>query len=550
MRVADQIINTIIAAGTDTIFSLSGNQIMPIYDAALDQDIRIIHTRHEAGAVFMADGYARSSGRTGIALCTAGPGFTNAIGPMFSLKSSESPVVLITGDSPHVMDGRQPFQELNQTAISAELVKESWRLTNSSAIGDAISEAMRLARSGRHGPVHLAIPEDMLAEPAQPSLFSMDDMAEDTSFAIAAPDLNAILRALDDFKKPLILTGATLALNRGHHAIRQIMDKHHIPVIALTSPRGLNDPMQGKLGEILRAADGIILLDKAPDFTLGFGAPDIMPDAKIVACAAQSETVTLCNQVFQGNMIWGCIADPMLTVAALATSALRKRSSAWKTSVNKLLVKRPDQVTKIKTKTKTKTKTSISTQPNITPAMIMQGFANCIDTRTPPLMVCDGGEFGQWAQAGLPDPLVLAAHIFTNGTSGGIGGGLPQAIGMAVANPGRHVVAFMGDGSAGFHLAEIETARRANVPVTFIIGNDYRWGAEVEIQKNRYGEDRIHSCDLDADTRYDLIAGGFGVNGILVETANQIEPAIRGALAHDGVSIINILMTGIAAPSF
>jgi acetolactate synthase-1/2/3 large subunit len=201
MRIADQIINTIITAGTDTIFSLSGNQIMPIYDAALDQDIRIIHTRHEAGAVFMADGYARSSGRTGIALCTAGPGFTNALGPLFSLKSSESPVVLITGDSPHAMDGRQPFQELNQTAISGELVKESWRLTNSSAIGDAISEAMRLARSGRHGPVHLAIPEDMLAEPAQPSLFSMDDMANDASFAIAAPDLNAILRALDDFQK-------------------------------------------------------------------------------------------------------------------------------------------------------------------------------------------------------------------------------------------------------------------------------------------------------------------------------------------------------------
>jgi thiamine pyrophosphate-dependent acetolactate synthase large subunit-like protein len=88
------------------------------------------------------------------------------------------------------------------------------------------------------------------------------------------------------------------------------------------------------------------------------------------------------------------------------------------------------------------------------------------------------------------------------------------------------------------------------VPVIFIIGNDYRWGAEVEIQKNRYGEDRIHSCDLDADTRYDLIAGGFGVNGILVETADQIEPAIRGALDHDGVYVINILMTGIAAPSF
>ena len=142
MRIADQIIDTIIEAGTDTIFSLSGNQIMSIYDAALDKDIRIIHSRHEGGAVFMADGYARSSGCTGIALCTAGPGFTNAIGPLFSLKASESPVVLITGDSPHDMDGRLAFQELNQTAISADLTKESWRLTNSTSIGIRIITAL------------------------------------------------------------------------------------------------------------------------------------------------------------------------------------------------------------------------------------------------------------------------------------------------------------------------------------------------------------------------------------------------------------------------
>ena len=170
------------------------------------------------------------------------------------------------------MDGRLAFQELNQTAISAELTKESWRLTNSTSIGDAISEAMRIARSGRHGPVHLAIPEDMLIEPAQPSLFSQADMPEDSSFDISAPDLNVILRAIDDFEKPLMITGATVAPNRHHDVIRQISDTHHIPVISLTSPRGLRDPMLGKITDILHAADGIILIDKAPDFTLGFGA--------------------------------------------------------------------------------------------------------------------------------------------------------------------------------------------------------------------------------------------------------------------------------------
>lgn len=541
MRVADQIIDTIIEAGTDTIFSLSGNQIMPIYDAAYDKDMRIIHTRHEGGAVFMADGYARSSNRTGIALCTAGPGFTNAIGPLFSLRSSESPVVLITGDSPVNMDGKLAFQELNQTMISSELVKESWRLTNSNTISDAIREAMKLARSGRHGPVHLAIPEDMLIEPAQPSLFSFDNMAEDNSFDISASDLNAILRALDSFAKPLIITGATIAPNRCHTILEKISSTHHVPVISMTSPRGLRDPMQGKITDILKAADGIILMDKAPDFTIGFGSPEIMPASQIVACAAQSETVTLCNQVFHGNMIWGCIADPMLTIQAIANSQLRRRSSSWKVSVEKMLVKRPNAVTKINNKQKS---------AQITPAMIMHGFAASIDTDKPPLIVCDGGEFGQWAQAGLPDPLIMATRTYTNGISGGIGGGLPQAIGIAMANPDQHVVALMGDGSAGFYLPEIETARRANLPITFIIGNDYRWGAEVEIQKNRYGNDRVHSCDLDADTRYDLIAEGFGVKGMLVDKPDQIEPAMQEAFAYQGVTLINILMTGIAAPSF
>ena len=541
MHVADQIIDTILEAGTDTVFSLSGNQIMKIYDAAFDKDIRIIHTRHEAGAVFMADGYARSSHRTGVALCTAGPGFTNALGPLFSLKLSESPIVLITGDSPVADDARGGFQELDQTAISAELVKETWRLTNSTNIGSVIREAIILARSGRHGPVHLAIPEDVLTEPAQPFLFSFDDMTDRIGYAIAATDLTAITLALDSFDKPLIVTGATIAPNRCHDMIKPLSETHHIPVISLTSPRGLRDPMQGKLQDVLKSADGIILMDKDPDFSLGFGSPEIMPASRLVVCAAQSETVSLCNQVFHGNMIWGCSADPMQTMKALSQASLRRRSSAWKKSVETLLAKRPDAVT-------IKDKSAQITQ--ITPARIMQGFANCIDPNKPPLVVCDGGEFGQWVQAGLPDPKVMAARTYTNGISGGIGGALPQAIGIAIANPDQHVVAFMGDGSAGFNLPEIETARRANLSITFIIGNDYRWGAEVEIQKNRYGEDRVHSCDLDAETRYDLIAEGFGVNGKLVTAPDQIESAMQEAFSSHGVSVINILMTGMAAPSF
>ena len=512
---------------------------MSLYDAAYDQDMTIIHARHEAGAVFMADGFARSSHRTGVALCTAGPGFTNAIGPLYGLLASESPVVLITGDSPLNMDGRRPFQELNQTAISAPLVKESWRLTNSNNIDGAIREAMYVARSGRHGPVHLAIPEDVLNESAQNPLFPPLTHSEDDSFAVSPSDLSAITMALDASKKPVILTGSTLSPARNGALIDAIRSRHKIPVISMTSPRGLADPMLGGIRDILAEADGIILLDKEPDFIIGFGSREIMPAQRIIVCAAQSGTVTLSNQVFFGNMTWGCIADPVSSMKALAEAELRSRPQTWLKSVEKRLTERP-----------TMPSTELQAKDHITPAMVMRDFNKFLDVSAPPLIVCDGGEFSQWVQSGLPDPIAIAAHTLTNGPSGGIGGAIPQAIGMAFANPGRHVVAFMGDGSAGFHLTEIETARRAGLPITFIVGNDQRWGAEVEIQKNNFGDDRVHSCDLDAETRYDLIAEGLGAKGYFVDQPDALVSTLETALNDGATSLINIMISGVAAPKF
>ena len=538
MRVADLVISSIIEAGTNTLFSLSGNQIMPLYDGALDQDINIIHARHESAAVFMADGYARASQHTGVALCTAGPGFTNALGALFPLKSSESPVLLITGDSPLKLDGQGAFQELEQTAISAPLVKESWRLTNESHINSAIHEAMRLARSGRHGPVHIAIPEDILTAPAQNPLFP--PIIDEPHDPINQADLKAIIQALDGAERPLILTGATLAANRNSAMVETIQSRHHIPVIAMTASRGLADPLLGDIQTILTEADHVVLLDKKPDFILGFGARHIIPANHIVVCAADSAVVTRSNQVFFGNMVWGCVADPMASITAIAQAELKQRPETWLNAVKTRLSNRPPLP-------------DINTANNtlgITAPIIMQHFCEAIDTSPPPLIICDGGEFGQWAQSGLPPAPDMAKHIFTNGAGGGIGGSIPQAIGIAIANPGRHVVAFMGDGSAGFHIAEIETARRANLPITFIVGNDYRWGAEAEIQARDYGDARVHSCALDAETRYDKIAEGFGAKAYYVSAASEIRTALDSALNARETSLINIIIDGIPAPKF
>ena len=157
MRASDLLIKSIVNSGINKIFSLSGNQIMPIFDSVVDLDMEIIHCRHEASAVFMADGYAQSSGNTGIALVTAAPGFTNSIGPLYAIKANQSPVLLLSGDSPLSQKGLMSFQELNQTKISKELVKKSWRIEDANLIGKEVTEAISLTRKGRPGPVHIAL---------------------------------------------------------------------------------------------------------------------------------------------------------------------------------------------------------------------------------------------------------------------------------------------------------------------------------------------------------------------------------------------------------
>lgn len=162
MRGADYLVNTLAKAGISRLFSLSGNQIMPVYDACLDAGIDIVHTRHEAAAVFMAEAYAQLTGEVGIALVTAGPGFSNALGPLVAVRASESPVLLLSGDAPLGLDSWGGFQELPQTTIASSLTKGSFRATMAERLGDDVMQALKLAAGGRPGPAHLALPIDVL----------------------------------------------------------------------------------------------------------------------------------------------------------------------------------------------------------------------------------------------------------------------------------------------------------------------------------------------------------------------------------------------------
>ncbi|MYE90568.1 thiamine pyrophosphate-binding protein, partial [Candidatus Poribacteria bacterium] len=165
---AELLIESLISAGVKHLFSLSGNQILSLYDAIIGRDINLIHTRHEAAAVHMADGWGRLTEQPGVALLTAGPGHCNAISALYGALMAESPVVLLSGHSPHAQIGSGAFQEIDQVATAKPVTKAAWLVEDANRLDEAIATALSIACEGRPGPVHLSLPSDVLEATLSP----------------------------------------------------------------------------------------------------------------------------------------------------------------------------------------------------------------------------------------------------------------------------------------------------------------------------------------------------------------------------------------------
>ena len=529
MRGADILVQSIAKSGTDIIFSVSGNQIMPIFDAVIDSKIKIVHCRHEASAVFMADGYSQTSGKVGIALVTAAPGFSNALGPLYAIKATQSAVVLLSGDSSVSQDGLMPFQELKQTKIAKGLVKKSWRILNPETIGHEIAKAISIAKTGRPGPVHLSLPFDILN-----SITSNINLPSKNDFIPKRLELNtaskeASFELINNSKKPLIISSSSLAESRNPSLIKDL-SKTKIPVICMSSPRGLNDPAQGKIKSAINQADLIIFIDKDIDFTLNFGQNNIISAKSVIIVSDKEKTINHSKKVLGTKNLISAKADPLNAISYFLQIENLTFNKVWQSKVANLIALRPPEPRKKTTK--------------LSPPQLCQAVVKKVNLDKT-IFIIDGGEFGQWAQANVP-----INKMFPNGLSGAIGGSVSQAIGASFANPGKYILTFMGDGTAGFHPAEWETARRFNLPIIYVIGNDQRWGAEVEIQVKEYGHKRAKFCYLDNVTRYDKIAKAMGCKGFYVRNLNELNLSLEKALKSKKTTVIDVDIEGFGAPSF
>lgn len=533
---AQLVVRALARRGVTTVFSLSGNQIMPIYDACIDAHIRIVHVRHEAAAVFMADAWAQVTGEIGVALLTAGPGVSNGIAPLFSALQAESPVLLLSGDSSLAEDGLGAFQELDQAAMTAPLTKFSKRVMSVEALATDVDHAIDVALSPRCGPVHLALPFDLLTRDSGLSQLPVR-LPQPAAAAVAKADVATFAHALKQAQRPLVLLGPSGA--RGASRVRWQAQALalQVPVVAMESPRGLRDPSLGALAEAMAQADLIVLAGKALDFTLGFGRPATLGSAPVVVIEPDAEKLARARRLLGERLVLGCAQAPEDLLAAvqahLGASPAEASRQAWCDTVATALARRAPAL-------------AAPAPGQLAPDALCAAVQRFIAEVPEPILVVDGGEFGQWAQSVCQAPVRLI-----NGMSGAIGGGICYAIAAKIARPQSTVVLLMGDGTAGFHLPEFDTAVRECAGIVAVIGNDHRWNAEHVIQLRTYGAERLIGCSLSPSAQYHAVVQSLGGQGAHVDSLPALHAALQAALpavAAGQPVCINVEIEGTPAP--
>ena len=513
---AQCVVDALAAHGVKHLFTLSGNQILSIYDATVGSNIALVHTRHEAAAVHMADAWGRLTDQPGVALVTAGPGHCNAISALYGALMSESPVVLLSGHAPRSQLGTGAFQEMDQVGAAVPVTKASWLAESVDTLGDDIARALALATSGRPGPVHVSLPGDVLEAMAVngPRLIAQAQPAT-TDLSVAA--VRETIGLLAGARRPLIITGPAMGRGKRWRVVAALAELTQIPVLVMESPRGVNDPSLRAAAACLTEADVVLLLGKKLDYTLRFGRPP--------AFAADVRFV---------HVDFDAGTDPAAGVNALLRVARERtwRRTEWRDEVETAQRALPPGWDRLQA----------SPRSPMHPVRLCAALQPHLDRGA--VLVSDGGEFGQWAQAAL-----VAQTRLINGPSGSIGSAVPMALTAKIVHPDRTVITTLGDGTFGYHALEFDTALRYGLPIVAIIGNDARWNAEYQLQVQHYGAARTVGCEL-LPSRYDRIVEALGGHGECVERPEELAPAIERAIASGRPACVNVAIDGTAAPTF
>ena len=528
------------------MFGMGGFQLLPFYDAARRLALPHHLINDERAAAFVADAYAKVSGRVGLCDATLGPGATNLVTGLVEALNAGSPVVAIVGDAHRDHAWKNMTQECRQADILRPACKELIRIEAVQRIPELMRRAFRVATSGRPGPVAVVVPEDIAhaTHGFDPDRFHADPSCEAAPSLRCRPDAEGVARAaglLAEARRPMVLAGGGVHLSGAAATLTAFARALNLPVAHTMTGKGAipcTDPLSaGLFGRYDRIANALIA---ESDLLLVLGC-------KLGEIATKRFTVPPAGKrIVHADIVaeeFGRTAAPELCLWGDARATLQDLHALLATEVSRIHARQQDHADDVAAKMQAWRE---GVMPRLTSAESPVNMARLMHelNRALPedgILVADGGFAAHWG-ALLFDTQQPGRGFVPDRGFASIGYGLPGAIGAALAAPGRRVVGLTGDGGFNMMLGELETARRLALDLTIVVVNNAASGYVKALQHLMYGAGAYHASDL-AETDFALVAQALGCTGLRVEHPDALAPALQAGLAGTGPTVIDLVVT-------
>ncbi len=527
MNGADYIVEKLKSEGIETLFGYPGGCIMPLYDAMIGSGIQHILCRHEQGAAFAANGFARSTGRTGVCLATSGPGATNLITGIADAFMDSIPMVVITGQVPTGLIGTDAFQEIDILGMSLPVTKHSYLVERIEELPTILDEAFLLAREGRPGPVLIDLPKDIQLAPlpreiSQPSTPGPDERD------LTAPSAAEIAQALELMaasRKPLIYAGGGVTLAGATEQFRDFAETTGIPTVLtlkgignLAGDHPLNLGMLGMHGSVaankaVQECDLLIAVGARFDDRVTGKLARFAPDAKVIHIDVDAAEIGKIRGVECAIR-----ADLPETLAAISTPL---EIDNWREQCRRL-----HEVEGFE---------AMNGQGSNGPAAFLKQLSRNAGKRA--IVSCDVGQHQMWVAQHYPfsDP----RNHLSSGGLGAMGFGLPAAIGASLARSGDTVINIAGDGSFMMNMQELATLTRYGIPVKMIILDNSGLGMVRQQQAVCY-DNRQTEVDLSDNPDFVAVANAFGIQAERLDDPGDAQGAIDRLLSSKGPALLHV----------
>ncbi|MEM5557535.1 acetolactate synthase large subunit [Aliarcobacter cryaerophilus] len=537
MSGAKMVIESLHQEGVEVVFGYPGGAIMNVYDEIYKQNyFEHILNRHEQACVIAAEGYARSTGKTGVAIVTSGPGFTNAITGIADAYMDSIPIVIISGQVPTTIIGTDGFQEIDAVGISRPCTKHNYLVNKIEDLPRIIKEAFHLASTGRPGPVHVDIPKDITAQIGEfiyPSEVSMPTYKPTLNYN--KKQLKRAMEAISNAKKPLLYIGGGAILSNCGYEIRDLAKKLNIPAVETLMARGVmgdeNPLFFGMLG--MHGEYAANMAAHETDLLISLGARfDDRVTGRLDEFASKAKVIHIdIDPTSIAKLVvadYPIVGDLKLTVEAMIEDADNYEINDFSNWVELLKDYREKEPLRY-----------IDTDDLIKPQWPIQRVGKILGDNA--IISTDVGQHQMWTAQFFP--FSHPRQWITSGGLGTMGFGLPAALGAARAFKGtnRVVVNFTGDGSILMNIQELMTCSEYELPVINIILNNNYLGMVRQWQTMFY-ENRLAETDLTAQPKFKMLAEAFNCLGYTVSTKKEFDEAFKDAVEKRKPAMIEVIV--------